>query len=58
MYPVNIVRVGPMSNVERQRIFRERNPGYHRRYYVSAAQWRAREAALKAASPPAAAPAS
>ena len=26
----------PMSNAERQRRFRERNPGYHRRYYVSA----------------------
>ena len=32
--------LGPKSNAERQREFRKRNPGYHKRYYVSAKQYR------------------
>ena len=56
MYPATGRYGGPMSNVERQRRFRERNPGYHRRYYVSAVEFDAREAARTAASPPAPAP--
>ncbi len=39
-----------MSNAERQRRFRARNPGYHRRYYVPVDVWRARLAAQEAAS--------
>ena len=30
---------GPVSNAERQRQFRARNPGYHRRYYTTRAAW-------------------
>lgn len=40
-WPGTQARPNPVSNTERQREFRKRNPGYHRRYYKSAAYWRA-----------------
>ena len=37
----------PMTNAERQRNFRARHPGYHKRYYKTAAQWRAEREAQR-----------
>ena len=36
-----------MSNAERQRRFRKAHPGYHKRYYKSAAQHKAEQALLR-----------
>ena len=54
-HPVSVIHYCTMSNAERQRRFRARNPGYHRRYYVPTDVWRARLAAQEAASRSAAA---
>ena len=57
-HPFSLSHTEPVSNAERQRAFRERHPNYHRRYYVTAAQWRVRLAGEPTVSPPPAAAAS
>ena len=43
----------PMSNVERQRRFRLRNPGYFRKYYTPKRVWKQRATARLQAEAPA-----
>ena len=48
-----VTRAEPVGNAERQRKFRQRHPGYHRRYYLPVDRYRTPSVLLGAvASPP------